>query len=315
LLLHYIEGFDLSGVCAKMGLNKEAAKKRQLRALEKLRKFFARHGFATTATGIGTYLSARLIEAVPLTLERTITDALAKGATSSAVAVLVRETSRLIWWSKFKIGLSGIAIAFLLALSSGMAGAQWIFDSYSKQSPAKTYGASVTPASRQLRVRSIISEPVAATMRMRVIDAATAEPISDVGIRTLEIQETKMDEKPLTFTDTRGEASLRMPLKTNAFTGLIVGFLKQGYQQKCLFWVPLRNGPFPASYVMKLEKGNRITGVVRDEGGHPISGADIYLQFPGVAMPPGASPNWKDLDLQKIGARPEPTRLDAGPVL
>jgi RNA polymerase sigma factor (sigma-70 family) len=189
LLLHYIEGFDLSGVCAKMGLNKETAKKRQLRALEKLRKFFARHGFTITTTGIGTFLSARMTEAVPLTLEGAITEALAKGAPSSAVATLLQETSRLVWSSNFKIGLVGIAIAFLLAVSSRMGGAKWISDSLSKRPPVKINETSVTLVPRQIPTRFVTSEPaIVATMQMRVIDATTAMPISNVSIRTLEIQ-------------------------------------------------------------------------------------------------------------------------------
>src|ERR1700744_137706 len=65
LVLRYFQNKSLAEVGAAMGLEERAAQKRVLRAVEKLRKFFAKRGLPLSAAAITAAIAGNSIQAAP----------------------------------------------------------------------------------------------------------------------------------------------------------------------------------------------------------------------------------------------------------
>ncbi|HEX5398228.1 MAG TPA: sigma-70 family RNA polymerase sigma factor, partial [Verrucomicrobiae bacterium] len=115
LALRYFENQTAEEIGRRLKLNEEAAQKRVSRALEKLRKFFAKRGVTLTASAIAGGVSANAVHAAPVGLATVVTATVAKGMTvSAALAALVKETVETMAWLKIKIAI-GVGASMLLA--------------------------------------------------------------------------------------------------------------------------------------------------------------------------------------------------------
>jgi hypothetical protein len=104
LALRYFENKTAAEIAGVMNLNEEAAKKRVGRALEKLRKFFARRGVVSTTAIIAGAISTNSVQAAPMGLAQTISAvAIAKGATAgSSTLPLVHGALKIMAWTNMK---------------------------------------------------------------------------------------------------------------------------------------------------------------------------------------------------------------------
>src|SRR5215469_12115253 len=102
IALRFFEKKSAGEIAQVMRLNEEAAKKRVARALEKLRKFFARRGVNSTTTIISDNISAHSVQAAPAALAKAVAAAaIAKGVASSASTLaLVKGALKLMAWTK-----------------------------------------------------------------------------------------------------------------------------------------------------------------------------------------------------------------------
>src|SRR5580658_5011827 len=73
VVLRFFEGRNFKEVGAALGSSENAAKKRVNYALEKLRKYFSKHGVSSTMAVIAGTLSAHSVQAAPTVLARAIT--------------------------------------------------------------------------------------------------------------------------------------------------------------------------------------------------------------------------------------------------
>jgi RNA polymerase sigma factor (sigma-70 family) len=92
VLLRYFENKSLQEVGNALGTSDNAAQKRLARAMERLRKFFARRGVVVGASGLMLALSTQAIQASPVGLAMTISTAAVQGAYMSAAPALVTQT-------------------------------------------------------------------------------------------------------------------------------------------------------------------------------------------------------------------------------
>ena len=126
VLLRYFENKSMAEVGAVLNAGEDTARKRVGRALEKLRKIFAKRGVAATTAVIAVALTANSVQAAPAGLVTTIAAAAVKGPTAAASTLaLVKGTLKIMTYAKLKLAL-GVAAAALLvagtvnvALSSG----------------------------------------------------------------------------------------------------------------------------------------------------------------------------------------------------
>jgi RNA polymerase sigma factor (sigma-70 family) len=104
LVLRFFENKKFSEVGAALGASEDAAKMRVSRALEKLRKFFAKSGVSSTTVILAGVISTNSVQAAPVALAKTVTAvAIAKGAAASGSTVtLIQGTLKLMAWAKAK---------------------------------------------------------------------------------------------------------------------------------------------------------------------------------------------------------------------
>jgi RNA polymerase sigma factor (sigma-70 family) len=103
LVLRYFEGRNLKEVGAALGASEDAAKMRVNRALEKLRKYFKKHGVVSTTAIIAGAVSVNSVQAAPAALAQAVTGAaLAKSAAGGSTLVLIKGALKLMALSNLK---------------------------------------------------------------------------------------------------------------------------------------------------------------------------------------------------------------------
>jgi len=107
LALRFFEGKSFQEIGAAFDATENAAKKRVSYALEKLRKYFSKHGVTSTTDAIAGAISANSIQAAPVTLAGMATAvALAKGATASASTLtLIKGALKIMAWTKMQTSI------------------------------------------------------------------------------------------------------------------------------------------------------------------------------------------------------------------
>lgn len=120
IVLRFFEGLNTTEAAAALRINEAAFRKRVERALEKLRRFFARRGVVISAATVGSVLAAHAVKAAPACVTTVIAAAVAgKGAAAGASALtLTNTTLKLMAWTKTKIA---VAAAAGLLLATGTA--------------------------------------------------------------------------------------------------------------------------------------------------------------------------------------------------
>lgn len=118
IILRYYEGRNLREVGIALGTSEEAAKKRVMRAIEKLQRFFLKHGVASTAAAIPEIISAHSVQTVPAALAKSITLAVAKGTTTTgSTLTLAKGALKIMAWTKAKTAVA-VGLCVLLAAST-----------------------------------------------------------------------------------------------------------------------------------------------------------------------------------------------------
>jgi len=111
LVLRFFEGRSLNEVGQALGASEDAAKKRVGRALEKLRKFFAKRGVTLSGAIIAGAVSANSVQAAPVGLAKTISAvAIAKGAAASISTLTLVKTTLIAMNTKTIIATIGTAV-------------------------------------------------------------------------------------------------------------------------------------------------------------------------------------------------------------
>ena len=121
IVLRFFEGKSYHDVGAAFGGSENAAKKRVIHGLEKLRKIFAKQGVTSTTAIIAGVISANSLQAAPAALTKSVMAvALAKGATASiSTLTLLQGALKIMAWTKMKtVAVAGV----VLVLAAGTTG-------------------------------------------------------------------------------------------------------------------------------------------------------------------------------------------------
>jgi len=157
LVLRFFENKTAREIAGALRMEEAAAQKRVARALEKLRAIFVKRGVTLTVTVITGAVAANSVQAAPAGLAAAVAATAAKGTTVAAtIAGLVKGTTKLMAWAKFKFA-AGVSAAALLA--GGMAG---VLVLHSMKAP------SCNPVLARQMIQGIfshISSPLPAQMR------------------------------------------------------------------------------------------------------------------------------------------------------
>lgn len=116
VVLRFLERRGFKEVSAALGTTEAGAKMRVNRALEKLRRFFNKHGICLSAAVIGGAISANSVQAAPLGLATSVTVAAVKGSmVTISTLTLIETTLKFMAWTKLKTAVVVGAIAILAA--------------------------------------------------------------------------------------------------------------------------------------------------------------------------------------------------------
>ena len=118
VLLRFFKEQSVREVAAAMQVSEPAAQRRVLRAVDKLRQFFAQRGVDTPADAITNSIAAHSIQAAPVALAKTVTvAALAKGAAAStSTLTLIKGALKIMAWTKAK---TAVVVGVCMLVSVG----------------------------------------------------------------------------------------------------------------------------------------------------------------------------------------------------
>jgi RNA polymerase sigma factor (sigma-70 family) len=123
VVLRFFKNKKISDVAAAMQVSEAAAQRRVLRALEKLRKSFARRGVSSTTAILAGTIAAHSVQAAPAGLTKTISAvAVTKGATiSTSTLTLIKGALKVMAWTKMKtVAAVGAIIIFAAGTTTGL---------------------------------------------------------------------------------------------------------------------------------------------------------------------------------------------------
>lgn len=120
IVLRYFQKKSLHEIGQALGGSEEAAKKRVNRALEKLRKFFLKHGVNSTTAMIAGIISTHSVQAAPAALAKSVTAvAIVKGSIApTSTLALVKGALKIMAWTKAK---TAIVVGAGMLLAAGTA--------------------------------------------------------------------------------------------------------------------------------------------------------------------------------------------------
>jgi uncharacterized protein (TIGR03435 family) len=119
VLLRYFENKSLSQVGGALSVNEDAARKRVVRAVDKLREFFAKRGVTLSALAIGSALSASAVQAAPVGLAATISATAVQGSAAAASTLaLVHGALKLMTMAKLKLAAAVGAAAIMVTATT-----------------------------------------------------------------------------------------------------------------------------------------------------------------------------------------------------
>jgi RNA polymerase sigma factor (sigma-70 family) len=114
IALRYFENKSAAEIAQTLKLNEPAAQKRAHRALEKLRKLFAKKGVVLSTVALASTVAANSVHAAPVALVPKLSLVAGKGlATTATINALVHSTMKSMAYLKIKF-LAGIGLAALL---------------------------------------------------------------------------------------------------------------------------------------------------------------------------------------------------------
>ncbi len=121
LILRFFERRSFRDVSLALGTSEAGAKMRVHRALEKMRKFFARQGVTISAATIGGAVCSNAVQAAPIGLATSVTVAAAKGTgVTVSTLTLIKTTLQLMTYTKIKTAAAGIALTLCLTGTCGL---------------------------------------------------------------------------------------------------------------------------------------------------------------------------------------------------
>ena len=116
IVLRFLQGKDYQQVAAALGATEEAAQMRVSRALEKMRKMFARRGVVLSAAALGGAIAAQGTQAAPAGLAATVAAGAVHGAALTASTLTLAEgTLKIMAWTNAKLVI-GASVVVLLAV-------------------------------------------------------------------------------------------------------------------------------------------------------------------------------------------------------
>jgi RNA polymerase sigma factor (sigma-70 family) len=117
IALRFFAGKSFADVSAAFGISEDAAKKRVTRAVDQLRRTFARRGVSMSVLGLATHLSAASMRTAPVALAASIVRSVQGAAAGSSLSI-AKGAIQMMNWLKIRFAAT-IAAALVITCSVG----------------------------------------------------------------------------------------------------------------------------------------------------------------------------------------------------
>ena len=287
IVLRFFEQRDLREVGAALGISDDAAQKRVSRAIEKLRILLAQRGVSLGVTVLASLILAQAVSAAPIGLGASVSQAALVAAASGAGITLA--LGKLISSVAFKVtlGMTAVAIVstcyFLVKHSTSNPKTNLPQgNSVAKQPVASISTPQNFPA---VEMNPIVAKPANAgdKLVLNIISADTGKSVAGATV-AFWVRENDATNRPLNkptelTADKLGVCEI--PISRDTVAQLGVGSRTDGYVDTAFVWIPERGERIPQQYTLRLDNAAPIGGLVVDENGKPVAGANVTVETGG----------------------------------
>ncbi len=291
LVLCYLEGQTNEQAAEQLGTSLRTLRRRLAKGRERLRQRLTRLGIVPAAVLLaidGARESARSAPLPSAWADRTVRAALefamsgsAAGAGSGAAATLAQEVMRSMFRAKLRLALTAalmigtVTLAGLMPLALGQKGQPDGPKPPRPDAPAPAVAENPQPeATEETPLPDFVTARPRTgpgrTTRLRIVAADTGAPVPNAHVRVwkafLDALRTADAEGRITVEHSTGPAD-----KSFSVDVWGDGFAMQRHH------FGDRDEPIPDEATIKLQPGESLGGIVRDEQGRPVAGAAVYL--------------------------------------
>ncbi|PYV29612.1 MAG: hypothetical protein DMG22_22540 [Acidobacteria bacterium] len=286
VLLRYFQRRSLREVGKELGTSEDGARKRGDRAVGKLRGFFAGKGLTLSAAFLVGALSEKAMQAAPGTLATVVRGVGHSSGAALPASALALATGALkeMFWVKARVVLGAGTLAVISAL---VATATWQSSMHRNQSHAARQLAALPASELRASVSNSDDAPeesarqgVGRKLPLLVVGAQGGQPLAGAGAMASYFPRTWEDAAHLNFTtDELGHCAV--PVSDREFEILRIWISAPGHVPKVIDWRKYEFQAQPEEYVVRLEPGGVIGGVVKDEADQPVSQAKLRVSGVG----------------------------------
>lgn len=279
LLLRFTEGRNHREVGTALGIGEDAAKKRVHRALDRLRSTLAMQGVGISLVVLTTLLDQNLSAATPPSLTARIVEGAVSGpgATNAAAVRLADAVSnaarRTRWLTATAVALGLVALVTTLLQTLR---------------PTRTPSADPSATANVLTPATPTGQVIAAEAGadfpttgvpfvIRVVSATTEQPITNARVLAHYVVGRQWIPRHGFRTDARGLCEI--PIPTGDLMRLDVGVDAAGFENRYFTWHANWDRERPANHHFRLRPGIGIGGIVRNEAGQPVAGAEVLVEY------------------------------------
>jgi RNA polymerase sigma factor (sigma-70 family) len=259
-------------VAEKLGLSEHAASKRVSRALIKLRNILEGQGVSASDAMLSSLMSAAALKpAAPVALVATIHSTIPAGAASPTITALAKGVAT----AAAKSTVMTLVIAGVIAIAA-VAGVIVVLHAHGPKPsiqaaiPAKPLAPVIAPAVADSR-----------TVTLMMIDPETNKPIENAQVE-VQLEGNKQTTRPA---GADGKVVLTAPMRFQYLQ--ILARAPDRVPMGFTFRNSTFHGDLLSAYMIPMEKGTRIGGIVTDEDGEPLGDAEVrvnnYDQLPDAA--------------------------------
>lgn len=244
IVLRFLQGKDYRQVALALGATEEAAQMRVSRALEKMRKMFARRGVVLSAAALGTAITSQGTQAAPAGLAATVAAGAFHGTALTASTMTLTEGLKIMAWTKVKL-VAAASVAVLLAV----------------QHHQSTVQARQIAAAR-LRLDGQVEALAAAASRVQELEQQTASILENKASQQQDLERLRARRKA-----TGGQllAGARTPSTLLAATLRDPGG-RESLRQGLLLASRTRLGPLIEGLKLNQQKAEELLGLGTDWG-------------------------------------------------
>jgi len=286
VVMRFFERRSLKEVGSALGVTENAANMRVERSLEKLNRLLSRRGIHSTKATLSAVLAAAAVVSAPSALAASVvTGALATAAAKGSAALSLAKLLMLAQTKAAILGGLAILVAALVVTFHSTLLSFW-----AKPAPGETavLAAAASAANGSAQADSVLpagsptNHVKPPQMALQLVEAGTGVPLPGAKLHLLYWFGDGRRKIVKAGTDASGQVGVDFVPQAPS-CGLNLFVTADGHVPKTTSWV-FGLGSMPSEYTMQLERGSTIAGVVVNEAGHPVAGAEIQFDGPGNDM-------------------------------